>query len=76
MIKSGMLISGAANLRCAALDVSETGARVLLLDGATASVVGLLSLADDTIRAVQLCWQREREVGFTFLHCDEPDERS
>ncbi|MGG5890988.1 PilZ domain-containing protein [Falsiroseomonas sp. HC035] len=76
MIKSGMLISGAANLRCAVLDASHSGARVLLLDGATAFEVGLLSLADGTIRAVQLCWQRDREVGFTFLHCDEPDEGS
>jgi hypothetical protein len=76
MIKGGMLVSGAATLRCAVLDVSETGARVLLLDSATASEVCLLSLADGTIRAAQLCWQRDREVGFTFLHNAELDERS
>jgi hypothetical protein len=67
MIKRGTVVSGAASLQCAVLDVSQTGARVLLLDSTTAPEVCLLSLPDGSIRAAQRAWQRDREAGFTFL---------
>jgi hypothetical protein len=73
MIKRGTLISGTASLQCAVLDVSETGARILLLADVTASEVGLLSLPDGSIRATQCSWQKDREVGLVFLHGAELD---
>jgi methyl-accepting chemotaxis protein len=67
MIKSGRIVFDRASLRCAVLDVSETGARVHVKPMARLPELIILQLPDRTTRAARVCWQEGSEIGLEFV---------
>ena len=70
MIKEAEIIISDEPIKCAALDVSETGARLYLPDAETHNGLVLwqvaLRLPDGSYRAARRRWQNGNDIGFSF----------
>ena len=72
MIKAAEIIVSDEPVKCAALDVSDTGARLYLPDTDTRNGIVLwqvvLRLPDGSYRAARRRWQKGNDIGFSFNH--------
>jgi hypothetical protein len=71
MIKRAGISVGARFIECAALDISETGARIYVSESDLVPNLVLwtvaLCLPDGTTRSARRCWQSGSDIGFAFL---------
>jgi hypothetical protein len=67
MIKGAEILFGGTALKVALLDLSAAGARVFLRPPSKVPELVTLRLPDHALRLARRCWQRDGQVGFTFL---------
>lgn len=66
--RSGKVLCGAFAWDCVIKDVSDGGARVLMLSGSTPPAnVQLIDLVGGFAHDVKVAWRKDRELGLTFL---------